>query len=55
VLTTIDQDTGTAKGPEPLRTLNTFRRVEDHVMFGYYYLPDKPGLLTVGDSASGLN
>lgn len=52
VLTTIDQESGIPRGPEPLRTLNTFRRVEDHVMFGHYYLPDKAGLLTVGDSAS---
>ncbi len=48
VMTTIDQDNGVPKGPEPLRTLNTFRRVDDHVMFGHYFLPDKSGQISLG-------
>ncbi|MFB6371551.1 MAG: MOSC domain-containing protein, partial [Bradymonadaceae bacterium] len=38
VVTTIDQETGTRRGPEPLRTLSTYRGGDDGVEFGMYYL-----------------
>ncbi len=48
VITTIDPESG-EKGVEPLKTLNTYRRVEKSVIFGAYYLHSQPGKISVGD------
>ena len=50
LVTTQDPMTGESLGPEPLRTLATFRRVEGGVIFGMYYIPEKLGRIAVGDS-----
>jgi uncharacterized protein YcbX len=47
-VTTIDQRTGVPTGPEPLRTLATYRRDEEGVRFGRYVLPVDAGTLSVG-------
>ena len=54
MITTIDQQTATVDGPEPLRTLATFRRAPDRdgVMFGEYLIHQGRGLLRVGDLLS---
>ena len=49
VLTTIDQQTA-QKGPEPLRTLATYRTVNKKVMFGQNILPrTSTGFIRTGD------
>lgn len=50
VLTTIDQRTAEA-GKEPLRTLATYRRTPDGVVFGVNLAHVAPGRLAVGDPA----
>jgi uncharacterized protein len=47
VITTIDPESAT-KGVEPLKTLNSYRRVENAVIFGTYFLHSKPGKISVG-------
>jgi hypothetical protein len=49
VLTTIDQETAEA-GTEPLRTLATYRRTPDGVVFGVNLAHVAPGVLGVGDA-----
>lgn len=51
VVPTLDPDTREA-GPEPLRTLATFRKVNGKVLFGQNLLPDGGGVVTVGDPVS---
>ena len=48
-ITMVDQLTGTRAGPEPLRTLATYRRADGGVAFGAKYAVVRPGLLSVGD------
>ena len=48
VVTTIDQQTAT-QGKEPLQTLGAFRRRDGQVYFGMNVIPDKPGVVRVGD------
>ncbi|MFC4470882.1 MOSC domain-containing protein [Streptomyces xiangluensis] len=48
-VTTVDQQTGTRAGPEPLRTLAAYRRAPDGVAFGTKYAVLRPGKLSVGD------
>lgn len=48
ILTTVDQNTG-IRGPEPLRTLSTFRKVDNKVFFGQNMIALGEGILTVGD------
>jgi uncharacterized protein YcbX len=43
VITTVDQAEGVLKGPEPLKTLATFRRKGDNVAFGQYFRPETKG------------
>lgn len=52
VITTIDQETGTRDGVEPLRTLATYRRVPggSGVIFGQYLIHSGSGKLRVGDA-----
>lgn len=48
VLTTTDQETG-ERGPEPLRTLATYRKANGKVLFGQNVVHRGPGRLTVGE------
>ena len=51
VITTTDQQTGRRDGPEPLRTLATYRRAAGGgVMFGQYLVHSGTGALRVGDA-----
>jgi uncharacterized protein YcbX len=52
VVTTTDQQTGRRDGPEPLRTLATYRRSSDGsgVMFGQYLVHHANGRLRIGDT-----
>lgn len=51
VVPTLDPDTQEA-GPEPLRTLATFRKVNGKVLFGQNLLPDGGGVVRVGDAVT---
>jgi uncharacterized protein YcbX len=52
-VTLVDPDTGGAGGPEPLRTLATYRRSDDGgVAFGASYSVLRTGKLAVGDELS---
>ena len=42
-ITTVDQTEGEFRGPEPLKTLATFRGIEQNVAFGAYFRPVKAG------------
>jgi uncharacterized protein YcbX len=56
VITTTDQDLGVVSGPEPLKTLATFRRKGDGVAFGYYYRPEAAGAtIHVNDAVTVLS
>jgi uncharacterized protein len=49
-ITMVDQATGTRSGPEPLRTLSTYRRADGGgVAFGVKFAVLRPGRLAVGD------
>ena len=48
VITTVNQDEGTASD-EPLRTLSTYRKKENKVLFGQNVLPVNNGIVKVGD------
>ena len=49
-VTTIDQTTAVV-GKEPLKTLATYRQIDNKVYLGQYLIPDNPGeTLTVGDT-----
>ena len=51
VLTTIDQTLGERRGPEPLKTLSQYRRVEQDVLFGQYMLlTSAAATVSVGDT-----
>jgi uncharacterized protein len=43
VTTTVDQAAGVFTGPEPLKTLATFRRKGEGVAFGQYFRPESKG------------
>jgi len=49
LVTTTDQATG-ERGKEPLRTLATYRKVGNDVMFGQNVVHEGPGCMRVGDS-----
>lgn len=53
IITTTDQTTGERKTKEPIKTLSTYRRVEDKyasgVAFGAYMAPGREGTLRLGD------
>ncbi len=44
VTTTVDQVAGVFSGPEPLKTLASFRRKAENVAFGQYFRPEKAGV-----------
>lgn len=48
VLTTINQQTA-EKGKEPLKTLATYRNLGGKIKFGLNCIPDKEGIIRVGD------
>jgi uncharacterized protein YcbX len=52
VVTTVDQQTGQKTGPEPLRTLATYRRVGDGIAFGANFAVTRPGEVSVGDEVT---
>jgi uncharacterized protein YcbX len=54
VMTTINQDDA-SKGKEPLKTLATYRRKEQKILFGQNLIHDGQGLITVGDSIQTLS
>jgi uncharacterized protein YcbX len=49
VVTTVDQESGTKTGPEPLRTLADYRRVAEGLAFGAKFAVARPGKLAIGD------
>ncbi|MCB5911315.1 MOSC domain-containing protein [Streptomyces pinistramenti] len=52
-VTLIDQQTGTKKGPDPLRTLATYRRIpKGGVTLGSKYSVLRPGHLTLGTTCT---
>lgn len=55
VTTTVDQAIGVMNGPEPLKTLATFRRKGEGVAFGQYYRPEQAGTtIRLGDEVTVL-
>ena len=55
VTTTVDQAIGVVSGPEPLKTLATFRRKGEGVAFGQYYRPEHAGTtIRLGDAVTVL-
>ncbi|WP_277681156.1 MOSC domain-containing protein [Saccharomonospora azurea] len=48
-VTTVDQDTGQRRGPEPLRTLAEYRRIPGGVVFGARFAVTRAGKVSVGD------
>ncbi|CAL9522129.1 putative protein YcbX [Nocardiopsis dassonvillei] len=49
-VTTVDQETGEKRGPEPLRSLAGYRRADEGgVSFGAKFAVTRPGVLAVGD------
>ncbi len=50
LVTTQDADTGAPLGPEPLKTLATYRKVKNGVKFGMYYIPETLGCIALGDA-----
>ena len=53
-VTTIDQDTGQAGGPEPLQTLSRTRSWNNKAIFGWNALVRKPGMVRSGDPVQVL-
>lgn len=49
VLTTVDQQRGERDGPEPLRTLATYRRIDGQAMFGVNATHASVGEIRTGD------
>lgn len=53
VVTTVDQESGTKTGPEPLRALAGYRRAaQGGVTFGVKFAVLQPGTLSVGDEVT---
>ncbi len=53
VMTTIDVDTA-QKGKEPLKTLATYRKLGQKILFGENFIPSIGGTVKVGDSLTVL-
>ncbi|MGW2048788.1 MOSC domain-containing protein [Streptomyces sp. NPDC001858] len=54
-ITMVDQETGQRAGPEPLRTLATYRRTTDAdggIAFGAYFTVHREGKISVGDEVT---
>ena len=54
IITTTDQDTG-ARTAEPLRTLSTFRKINNKVLYGQNLLLQKAGIVNVNDKINVLS
>ncbi|GIG86626.1 MOSC domain-containing protein [Plantactinospora endophytica] len=52
VVTTVDQLAGSKTGPEPLRTLADYRRIDGKIAFGVKYAVVAVGVLGVGDEVA---
>ncbi len=52
LVTAQDPLTGEALGPEPLKTLATYRKIEGGVIFGMYYIPEVLGEISVGSTCT---
>ena len=51
VMPTIDQSAGVKSGPEPLKTLSSFRTINGKLLFGQNLIAEKPGgTVKIGDS-----
>ncbi|GAA3455669.1 MOSC domain-containing protein [Dactylosporangium matsuzakiense] len=48
-VTVVDQNSGNRTGPEPLRTLATYRRGRDGLAFGVKLVVTRPGTVSLGD------
>jgi len=53
-LITVDQETGEAAGPEPLKTLAAYRLKDQKVLFGRLLIPGGAGVVRVGDAVETL-
>lgn len=51
-VTTVDQESGERAGPEPLRTLATYRREHKRIVFGANYAVLRTGKLSIGDQVT---
>ncbi|MFG2130973.1 MOSC domain-containing protein [Streptomyces sp. NPDC048751] len=52
-ITMVDQETGRRAGPEPLRTLATYRKAADGgILFGAYFAIRRTGKLSAGDEVT---
>ncbi|MFI1187068.1 MOSC domain-containing protein [Streptomyces californicus] len=51
-VTLVDQEAGARGGPEPLRTLATYRRAPFGVVFGAKFSVTRPGEVSVGDEVA---
>lgn len=49
-IVTVDQKTGVSMGPEPLKTLATYRRDGAEVFFGTLWIPENEGLVKIGET-----
>lgn len=49
LVTTLNPENGESMGPEPLKTLATFRLIDGKVMFAANLIPDGEGPIRVGD------
>jgi uncharacterized protein YcbX len=47
-MTTIDPETG-VKGDEPLRTLSTYRKIDNKILFGQNVIAHNEGRINEGD------
>ncbi|USE39467.1 MOSC domain-containing protein [Endozoicomonas sp. SCSIO W0465] len=54
VMTTINPETGEKEGREPLFTLAQYRRTEMGVIFGQNLIPDREGIIRIGDKVTIL-
>lgn len=54
VVTTVDQESG-AKGREPLRALGRHRRVGKDLIFGVLFIPERVGVIRLGDDIVPLS
>lgn len=50
IMTTIDQQTGKITSKEPLKTLATYRKVDNKIKFGQNVIPAGKGTIAVGDT-----
>jgi len=53
-VTTVDQKSGIRESNEPLRTLATYRQGKGGVVFGVNLVPEKTGVIAVGDKVTIL-